>query len=506
MVNKKSIILSLLMVAGFSSSLMSCGGGSGVDPYNLDFTVDTEGATITFWTGFGNDFTDILDSIIDQFESETGITVIHESKGGYDGLLQAITLSAGTSTYPNVALAYPDHMVRYVNSDIILRLDTFFEDDGDDTFNQSDFYSDYMEENYQVEFDRETGEPYTMGVPFNKSTEVMIYNKTFFEWAKTISGFETRIFVPETWDEVVTVGTAINELMEDYYGKFVGTDGKAYETREELMQSGETVLLDFDTITYDSFRPFSYDSQANWFITLCRQWGGEFTSVDEKTMQGYLAFDSDEVKTGLTFMQNAYKNHLLAIPETFGEQSYSSNPFKFMRCVMTVSSSAGVKNNVPQGNAFETGVTHIPYKDADKKFVISQGTNMILLDRGTEQELVASWKLLKYLTKTVNGQWSAESGYFPSCSYAEESDVYQNFLNNSTSSIDRMNQATSRVNSQIYMEESENWTKFVDRPFSNSSQVRTVADSAMGQLFMEDITADQLVDRLYAQLPDNVRS
>lgn len=502
---KKALLLSLLVVTGTSASLMGCQLGGGVDPYNLDFTVDTRGTTIDFWTGFGSDFADILENVLKTFEDETGIIVNHESKGGYDGLQQAITLSAGTNSYPNVALAYPDHMVGYVNNNIILRLDSFFEDDGDDTFNPEDFYPDYMKENYEVEYNRETGEPYLMGVPFNKSTEVMIYNKTFFEWAKTISGFEDRIFVPSTWDEVVSVSTAINELMEDYYGKFIGHDGKGYETRDELFAAGQTPMLDFDVITYDTFRPFSYDSQANWFITLCRQWGGEFTEVDQETMQGYLAFDSDEVKEGLQFMQNAYNDHLLAIPTTFGEAGYSSNPFKFLRCVMTVSSSAGVKNNVPQGNSFETGVAPVPYRDADHKYVISQGTNAILLDKGTEKELVASWKLLKYLTKTANGTWSAESGYFPTCSYAEESEVYQDFLNNSTSSIDRMNQATSRVNSNVYMNDAEKWTKFVDKPFSNSSRVRSTVESAMSQLFIDKVTPDQLIQNLYTLLPDNVR-
>ena len=238
---KKALLLSLLVVTGTSASLMGCQLGGGVDPYNLDFTVDTRGTTIDFWTGFGSDFADILENVLKTFEDETGIIVNHESKGGYDGLQQAITLSAGTNSYPNVALAYPDHMVGYVNNNIILRLDSFFEDDGDDTFNPEDFYPDYMKENYEVEYNRETGEPYLMGVPFNKSTEVMIYNKTFFEWAKTISGFEDRIFVPSTWDEVVSVSTAINELMEDYYGKFIGHDGKGYETRDELFAAGQAM-------------------------------------------------------------------------------------------------------------------------------------------------------------------------------------------------------------------------------------------------------------------------
>ena len=68
-----------------------------------------------------------------------------------------------------------------------------------------------------------------------------------------------------------------------------------------------------------------------------------------------------------------------------------------------------------------------------------------------------------------------------------------------------MNQATSRVNSNVYMNDAEKWTKFVDKPFSNSSRVRSTVESAMSQLFIDKVTPDQLIQNLYTLLPDNVR-
>ena len=46
-------------------------------------------------------------------------------------------------------------------------------------------------------------------LPFNKSTEVLYYNKTFFE--------ENNLTVPTTWDEMEEVSNKITELLENLH-------------------------------------------------------------------------------------------------------------------------------------------------------------------------------------------------------------------------------------------------------------------------------------------------
>ncbi len=502
---KKSLLfgLSCLAVLGVSAgSLASCGGtGGGFDYSTLDFSVDTRGVTINMWTGFGSSINEVLVDLLNRFTEETGINVTYESMGGYDQLQNAINLSASSGNLPNIAVGYPDHMVSYVNNNSILRLDPFFENDGDDTFTVNDFYADYMVENQSVLFD-DNGNPYTLGVPFNKSTEVLGYNETFFNWAGALN---ENIYVPETWDQVRSVSQAINSFMVDYFNKVIGSDNVVYDRIDDV-PSDVDVLLDFTGITEDMFHPFSYDSGANFFITTCRQWGGEYTVRDESSLSGYLAFDSDEVVEGLSFMKEAYAEDSIAIPQTFGEAAYASNPFKNMLSVMNVGSSAGVRNLVATGARFDVNVSHIPYHDADHKYVISQGTNLILFNADGNAEKVASWKLLKYLSKEVNGEFAARTGYFPSGEYAANSQEYRDLVENEpVSSIDRLNRDVTLLNTNVYMNDEEGWTKFVDAPFNGSSRIRNTVDSAMARVCIDQEDAQDVIDSLYSELSDYVR-
>lgn len=493
---------SLLSVATISAvGLASC-GPNGVDPYNIDFTLDIAGTTIDFWTGFGSDMQDALETVVEQFEEETGVIVNLESKGGYDQLASAINLSSTSGNMPHLAVAYPDHMASYVSNNSIVRLDYYFENDGDDNFNIQDFYSDYMVENQSVEF-KDDGTPWTLGVPFNKSTEIMSYNKTFFDWAKTI---DDTIKVPSTWAEVRSVGVAINNMMTDYYGKYVGKDGIAYDSTVAMEEAGTTQMFDFRAITADLFHPISYDSQSNFFITVCRQWGGTYTELDKETLKGYVAFDSAEMIEAMTFMKEAHAEDSLAIPQDYQLQGYSSNAFKTLQSVVNIGSSAGVKNSCPPGDKFEVGVAPIPYKDADKKFVISQGTNLILLDTGLETQRLAAWTLLKYLAKEHNGEFAASSGYFPSSEYAFQSDAYQELVEmEPVSTVDKAFYATTMVNTNTYMNDTEGWTKFVDPPFVGSSTIRATVESAFSRVFIGNETPEAVLDSLYSQLGDYVR-
>ena len=218
-------VVPLLGLALLAPGLSGCNFSS-FDPYSVDVNMEIpEGTEVQFWTGFGEDISNALDKLLDEFTAETGIEVNHVTQSGYEGLFESITLSASSGNVPQLALAYPDHMASYVDSGILVQLDYYMEtDEGEDKISADDFYSDYMQENFQIYFD-ENGDPYCMGVPFNKSTEVMSYNADFFDWA---SKRDSAIKVPETWQEVRTVGTKIRALMADCYVKYFGKVGVAY--------------------------------------------------------------------------------------------------------------------------------------------------------------------------------------------------------------------------------------------------------------------------------------
>ncbi|MCR5079483.1 MAG: hypothetical protein K6B65_06190 [Bacilli bacterium] len=506
----------------FAATLASCGGHKSI-AYEVNLATDISGAKITMWTSFGSEMEAITESLIEEWSEKTGVNVVIEQKSGYDNLKSAVIESATSVTYPHITFGYPDHFASYVNSDILVRLDYYFENGATtkfdyapagDEFKTTDFYADYMRENQTIEYD-ESGKGYTLGVPFNKSTECLTYNSTFFDWAKTK---DAAIVVPETWAQFETVSQKILDLLGslDVYGHCIGVDGNVYTDNSAATKAtGKDALLDFKTVQDPTnpksnktsmFRVLGRDSTSNFFINTIRQWGGTYTIADKATRKGYIKFDSPEAKAGLSKMQEYYNKAYLGIAPSWGEAKYCSNPFTALGCVMTIGSSAGADSNAPKGDKFAISSAPIFYKDADKKYVISQGTNLCLLDTGTEKERVAAWELLKYLSKYNNGEFAAESGYFPACPYAYNSEEYQEFLTaRAVSTVDKINLAAAKVNSEIYINEALGWDKFVDQPFDGSSTIRSKVGDLMTSFLIDGKTADQIVADGYSQLSDYVQ-
>ena len=491
-------ILALPLLAMLTASLAGCGGTPRNNyAYDLDFNVDVSGTKIQFWAGFGSNINGIVDTLTEEFKRLTGVTVEYESKSNYGDCLKAVTGMVTSGQYPHVVVGYPDHFATYVKSDIIVRLDYYlendvhnstFEPDGVD-FKLSDFYSDYVVENQSIEFD-EKGNPYTLGIPFNKSTEMLVYNKTFFDWVAKQDDLKDKIFVPATYDELESVGKAILDLLDErgVYNNILYENGTTTQDNDKIVLDLTDVYAPTYSDTKKRFKPFSYDSQANLFITNVRQNGGTYTELDKATGRGYLAFDSQETRTGLTNLKKLYDENVFGIPADWGEAKYGSNPFKACKTVMTLGSSAGVANDAATGNKFEIGCAPVPYVDANKKYVISQGANLALLDRGSREERVAAWQFIKFLTKYANGYFCKETGYFPTCAYAEKAGTngvsgmwnhyqeqedfdgedYATWLSDADSSFnmaDRIRADAANTNLNKYNNEKEGWVKFVDPAF-----------------------------------------
>lgn len=555
---KKNILKTALVsviLSGIAFSTTSCNNWRNNYAYDLDFNVDVSGTSIEFWTGFGTDINTALEQLIDEFEVLTGVNVSYESKGGYDKVLQAIQLAATTGGFPNIAVGYPDHFATYVKQNIIVRLDYYFENDvtndfeGDEEFAVEDFYEDYMLENQSIEF-KDDESPWTLGVPFNKSTEVMIYNSTFFDWCAGEVGQATiesagagDIYVPATYQELDEVGKNIMTLLRNVedssgnpenkgaYNKVLMPDGKAYSSGADETKAILNLRSIFEWGTpgraaKDTFKPFSYDSQANLFISTVRQSGGQYTYYDKADRHGYVSFNSAETKAGLTTLKTMYDDNTFGIPADWDEAKYGSNPFKANKTVMTLGSSAGVANSAPTGDRFKIKAAPVPYHSADKKFVISQGANLALLDKGSREQRVASWMLLKFLSKYANGALCALTGYYPASPYAElggmwnggnneDWDDYATWVDNAKvgSSAESIRAQTAQVNLDYYVNTAEQWTKFVDTPFAGSADIRNVVSSGPGYIFYEQkgtkgnvqsiISAS--LDALYGSLQDYVK-
>ncbi len=386
-------------------------------------TTITDPVTITFWHAFGGTKEGILVDLIDEFEEDNPkVTVDVFSQGDYDGLREKTIQSIVTGNTPTMLIGYPDHIADYLTGNAVVSLDSYINhpEIGFTTEELNDFVPAYLQENQQFN-------GITYGLPFNKSTEILIYNKTYFD--------ANELTVPTTWDEVETVSQAIYN----------------------------------DTGKWG----FAYDSSANLFITLLRQWGGQYTSPS-----GELLFENQEAINMLTYYESQHDAGLFTIPAEW-EQNYASEPFKNQDVYMTVGSTAGVTYNVPANGAFEIGVAPIPQKSETTKAVIQQGTNISIMANGTEQEKLAAWLLIKHLTsKEATISWAMQTGYLPVRLSALDDPTYQAFLNNPADPIAMAEKAAFE---QVdYM--------FYDPAFVGSSNARNEVDMVVGNVLFGGLT------------------
>ena len=511
---KLSALIVLPLALGIMSSLTACEtifvpGDPSTD--NIDVNIDTRGVHITMWTGFGSKVNSTMDELLEEFTKKTGIIVDYEAKGGYPNLLKSINLASTSGGFPNIANGYPDHFASYIKSNILLRLDgliehdsqrgekenggylqngTNFGKDGIKTLNYADFYKDYTVENETLEY-KEDGTGYILGLPFNKSTEVMVYNSTFFDWAETQDSIKDKIFVPVTWDDVKSVGTAINDYLAQGFktasaaGKILGSDGNWYETSAEVAAADVQIIMDLSAVQQSDFRPFTYDSTANLFISLVRQYGGQYTEVDkENAGRGFVTFyDADNkaaTKAAMDMLDDLFKNNILGIPSLWN-QLYCSDSFKAYKSVMNVGSTGGLSNITSA--KIKTKCAPVPVKDADHKYVISQGTSLGLFNKGTDAEKLAAWKLMIFLSQQENGLFTSQTGYYPTCTYAYESDEYQLYLDSDIKTATEILELDSaNLNNTIYNGEGSKWTKFVDPGFRGSADIREAVDLIPGYI------------------------
>ncbi len=503
-------------------------------------------ADVLMWTGFGSSYSVALEDVLGSFTNETGISVEHESQSGYDNLQNNMNNSIATESYPNIANGYPDHFAGYISNEIQVPLDDYIKEYNEkhDTDLLSDFYPEYMVENQTLGYD-EDGNALTYGLPFNKSTEVLGYNNFFVQYAQSL---HSELKVPETWAEIEAQGPKYREVMQslasykDGEGKTVlgkwlyGTfdndseeakklpkntlvDPASFETVDAIAEkdpkdyapAGKEFLLDCSKVDMSLFRVISWDSADNMFITIVRQWGGEYTSYTKDDIvygHGWARFYDDDIKArtveALNYFKDMYDDKTFGLPEDMSSTaSYSSDSFLSNQCVFTVCSSGGLSYNIKEGYGRRFRVAPIPYKDADHKFVISQGTNLAVFEQGKEATKKKAFETIVALcTGELQSEWAVQTGYYPASKSAvvEGSPYYKLIHEDQDTEVALAYQESAIVNEENYMDEAKKWTKFVDPGFVGSSIIRNEVKTVPGIVFLGEKSIESILEESYARL------
>ena len=324
-----------------------------------------EACTIEFWHAMSNKQEEELTALTDKFnaENEYGITVNLTNQGAYKDLSSKLTANAAADTLPDLAQAYNNWLSAY--SDKLVHLDDFVANDFD---NWDDIVPGYREENSQFGF--------ISGVPFNKSTYVLFYNKTLFD--------ELDLTAPLTWDELLSVAEVIK--------------------------------------TEKGIETIGWDDLAGMFqATLAQNGCGYF---DEN---GAL-FDNEKGLEAVQFIMDLYNNGYARL---VGEDKYFSNVISNQLIASYVGSSTGASYITADG--WELGVA--PLMSNVDSAANAAGTNIVMFTQDTNKQK-AAWEYLKFLTSAdATTEWAMATGYLPVRTSAYESDTYQKFMETDPTSV-----------------------------------------------------------------------
>ena len=423
---------------------------------------DGKDVTITFYHTMGSSLSAVLDLYIAEFNKLfPNIHVVWEQVGSYNDVRDQISTELTVGNEPNIAYCYPDHVALYNLAGAVAQLDSLIKSketvahaDGTSEIlglteeQKNDFISGYYAEG------RSFGDGYMYTLPFSKSTEVLYYNKTFFD--------KNNLEVPKTWDDLKALCQKI-------------------------------LTIDPNCI------PLGYDSEANWFITMCEQYGSPYTSASGS----HYLFNNDQNKAFMKTFRDWYQNGLITTQTIYG--AYTSGLFvadSGMKSYMSIGSSAGATHQRPTANTdgsypFEVGIATIPQVNASSPKVISQGPSVCIFNKDNKQEVIASWLFVKYLTTCVDFQaeFSMTSGYVPVLKSVGSNEAYSAFLAKADGGA-----YISALSAKVCLEQESAY--YVSPAFNGSSTARDQVGSLFVTCLTKDGDADKIINDAFKKAVD----
>jgi len=350
-----------LIALALSVGLLTGCSTKGAATANEDIVTEiTSPVEITFWHAMNGDLEKSLKKLTDEFmEQNSNITVTLQNQSSYKDLQQKITATvASPKDLPTLTQAYPDWMFNPINDGLVTDLTPYIENETLKFDNYEDILASFRQ---AAKID---GKIY--GMPFNKSTEVLWYNKTLFN--------ELGLTAPSTYDELAKASKKIYEAkditgagfdsLNTYYTTFLKTEGKTFDSS-------------FDVTSEESAKA------VNYYL--------------EGVKEGYFRIA--------------------------GTDNYLSGPFGNGTIGMYIGSNAG-ENYVKQGvgDKFEVGVAPYPTNAS-----LQQGTDLYVFSSATAEQKTAAYEFLKFVTSTEKQiQWASETGYMPVRQSAIDSEEYKN--------------------------------------------------------------------------------
>lgn len=363
--------LSLFVLAGCGNNDNTTTGssmeGSGMEDTSTEVSEDKDIVTnldgetkIVFWHAMGGGQGEALEKLVKEFEDENpNIKIDLQNQGNYGDLSQKLTATMQSpDDLPTITQAYGDWMVPFMEADLVTDLKPYIENEELAFEDYEDILPGLREETMQ--------DGKITSLPFNKSTEVIWYNKTLFD--------ELGLEVPTTFDELEEVSK------------------KIYEEKK--------------------IPGVGFDSLSNFYATYLKDKGIE--------MDSNLDVTSEESKEAINYYLDGIKGDYFRIA---GTDQYMSGPFANEQVGAYIGSNAGevyIEDGVDGKFEYEAA----PYPAGQS---IQQGTNIYMFENASPEQKTAAFEFLKFLTsKEGQIEFGLDTGYMPIRKSAIEDEKYKN--------------------------------------------------------------------------------
>ncbi|APD09902.1 MULTISPECIES: ABC transporter substrate-binding protein [Thermus] len=311
------------------------------------------------WHGFtGGAPKTALENLVVEFnKTQQGRCVRPVPQGGYRDLSTKIKAAFAAGKVPAMAQAYENNIALYLEAKALLPIESL----GVKLQGVNLTFLNAV---------RFRGMVY--GVPFNKSIQVLYYNKDLLK--------KHGAKVPTTLEAFVALSKRLSQA-----------------------EGGPVYWFQPDASTF-----------AYFFFNL----GGSYLQ------NGKLVLNSKEAVEALTLLQNGVKEGWAkAITSGYINQNLGSGPYAF-----SVDTSAGY-TYYRQGAKFDLGVATLPGSKGQAGFGLVQGTNLVVFRQASKEEQGVAKDFLQFvLSPRAQAVFATATGYVPVTEAALKDPVYQGYV------------------------------------------------------------------------------
>lgn len=333
--------------------------------------------TMYYPVAVGGPLTQVVDGLVADFMKENPDIKVNAIYAGNYNDARIKALAALKSGQPaQLSVMFSIDIYELIEQDAIVAFDDVVESAEDKAWLDS-FFPALMENG------RTQGK--TWGIPFQRSTIVMYYNKDAFRDA----GLDPAK-PPASWDELVSMGQKLVKKsggQVDRWGAMIPSTGYPYWMFGALTMQNDQVLMNGDGNETYFDKPATVETLQYW--------------VDLGNKHGVMP--SGTIEWG-TLRQNFLEGKTAIMWH-----------------------STGNLTAVKKGAKFDFGVAMLPAKA--RRGTPTGGGNFYIFKKTTDEEKKASLKLIKFLTQPKRtAEWSIKTGYIGTRPDAYQTDALKKYV------------------------------------------------------------------------------